>query len=580
MEMLLYLGKVNLYWILLFACYRLMLRQHTFFQLNRFYLLGSLAAAFALPFVIYPDTAPALPVIYEVNAAAVSVSAIQEKQPLITWVQAVWIVYAIGLIISGYLLFRHIRQLRRFLMAGEVIELEDCTVVMIDSNQIGSFSFLKWIVINRNDYESHFDDILCHEMVHVKQWHSADILFVEVMKVCFWFNPVLTLYKRDLQEVHEFLADSKASNRENYARFLVSYALNAPIASLTNHFFKPSQIKSRIQMIYKNRSPKWLLSTYLFAATMIGATALLVAGCEKEDNSQPEVAKTEEEVLPAKVFTVVETQPEFPGGKEEMFKFLGRKIKYPTAAVKANVQGRVFLSFIVTETGHILDVKVLKGLGFGCDEEAVRVIRSFPKWKPGEQNGQKVNVKYVLPINFQLEEEDSQAKLNIQTDEKAPLYVVDGKELKNADVAKRLAPDQIASVNVLKNSKATSIYGNKGKNGVIEIATKPNSAKTIESATIVAFVPPNKSAKEPTTTVQQLNPEPGSGIQFRTDPSVSLAKAPLYIVDGVKQENDVAVSKLDPKKIESISVLKEAGATTTYGEEGKNGVVLITTRNK
>ncbi|KQS23865.1 M56 family metallopeptidase [Dyadobacter sp. Leaf189] len=578
MEMLLYLGKVNLYWILLFACYRLMLRQHTFFQLNRFYLLGSLAVAFALPFVIYPETAPALPVIYEVNTAAVSISAVQEEQPLITWVQVAWILYAIGLLISGYLLFRHIHQLRRFLMAGEVIELEDCTVVMIDSNQIGSFSFLKWIVINRNDYESHFDDILCHEMVHAKQWHSADILFVEIMKVFFWFNPVLLLYKRDLQEVHEFLADSKASNRENYARFLVSYALNAPIASLTNHFFKPSQIKSRIQMIYKNRSPKWLLSTYLFAATMIGATALLVAGCEKEDYSEPEVAKTEEEILPAKVFTVVETQPEFPGGTDAMHRFLAQKIKYPTAAVKANVQGRVFLSFIVTETGKIQTINVLKGIGYGCDEEAVRVLRSFPDWKPGEQSGQKVNVKYVLPINFQLEEADNQAKLNIQTGEKAPLYVVDGKELENADDARKLSPDQIASVNVRKDFKTTSIYGNKGKNGVIEITTKPNSTETIKTATVTAFVPLAGATNQPTTKVQQLDPEPRSGIQIRANPNLSVAKVPLYIVDGVKLANGDGVSKMDPNMIESISVLKETGATTIYGEEGKNGVVLITTK--
>ncbi|WP_439558763.1 TonB family protein, partial [Dyadobacter sp.] len=381
------------------------------------------------------------------------------------------------------------------------------------------------------------------------------------------------------QEVHEFLADSKASNRENYARFLVSYALNAPIASLTNHFFKPSQIKSRIQMIYKNRSPKWLLSTYLFAATMIGATALIVAGCEKEDYSVPELTEIKEEVLPEKVFTVVETQPEFPGGTEAMFKFLARNIKYPTAAVKANVQGRVFLSFIVTETGKIQNINVLKGIGYGCDEEAVRVLRSFPDWKPGEQSGHKVNVRYNLHNNFQLEDADSEAKLNVPTGEKAPLYVVDGKEVENAAVAQKLAPDQIASVNVLKNSKATSIYGNKGKNGVIEIATKPNSAETVKTATVTAFVPLAEATNQFTAKVEQLNTKPGSGLQIRVDPSLSLAKAPLYIVDGVKQGHDIGISKLDPNTIESISVLKETSATSIYGEDGKNGVVFIKTKN-
>jgi TonB family protein len=520
MEMLLYIGKVNLYWILLFACYRLMLRKHTFFQWNRIYLLGSILAAFALPFVIYPETAPPIPTIYEVNTAPVTFTLTQEEQPLFTWIDALWLVYGIGLAIAAFHLLRHIFQLRTFLKSGEVIELEDCTVVMTDSNHVGSFSFLKWIVINRNDYESHFDDILCHEMVHTRQWHSADILFVEVMKVFFWFNPILLLYKRDLQEVHEFLADSKASNRENYARFLVSYALNAPIASLTNHFFKPSQIKSRIQMIYKNRSPKWLLSTYLFATVIIGATALLVAGCEKAEYREPATAPQEEEVLPQKVFTVVEKQPEYPGGTEAMFKFLAQNIRYPSAAAKAKVQGRIFLSFIVTETGEIMDVKVLKGLGFGCDEEAVRVLKSFPKWKPGEQNGHKVNVRYNLPVNFEIEETGSQANVN----------------LKNKGIDKEVF--------------------------------------------IVNFQDTEVAAIQPTAKEQQLNPKPGSGIQIRVDPSVSLAKAPLYIVDGVKQGHDIGVSKVDPNNIESVNVLKEASATAVYGEEGKNGIVLITTRKK
>ena len=87
-----------------------------------------------------------------------------------------------------------------------------------------------------------------------------------------------------------------------------------------------------------------------------------------------------------------------------MFKFLGRNIKYPTAAARANVQGRVFLQFIVTSNGNVRDIKVLKGIGSGCDEEAARVLALFPKWKPARQDGKPVNVKYHLPINFMLED--------------------------------------------------------------------------------------------------------------------------------------------------------------------------------
>jgi len=378
-------------------------------------------------------------------------------------------------------------QLKNFLSRGEKIKLDDCTVILINSNLVGSFSFLKWVVINREDYENHFDAILRHEMVHTSQLHSIDILLLEILKVVFWFNPVLLLYKKSMQEVHEFLADSQAPNRENYARFLVAYALNAPIASLTNHFFKPSQIKTRIQMIYKNRTSKWLLSTYMIAIALISATALFIAGCEQTENTELDEAasKAEKNFAAAgeggsfagkKVFSVVEEQPEFPGGTEEMFKFLGDNIKYPESAAKANVEGRVFLSFVVTETGETKDITVLKGIGYGCDAEAIRVLSKFPKWKPGKQSGQAVNVKYNLPINFELEKDDEKkskrTSLKLSAKKENPLIVLDGKIIGKADVAKLIPSSKIQSVNVFKDKYATDKYGENGADGVLEITTK------------------------------------------------------------------------------------------------------------
>lgn len=111
-----------------------------------------------------------------------------------------------------------------------------------------------------------------------------------------------------------------------------------------------------------------------------------------------EVEKKEEEI-----FTVVEQQPEFPGGNAALGQFLQKNLRYPAAASRANVSGRVFVSFVVNSDGSIQDVQVLKGLGFGTDEEALRVVRSMPKWRPGKQSGRPVRVKFNLPINFQLE---------------------------------------------------------------------------------------------------------------------------------------------------------------------------------
>lgn len=103
------------------------------------------------------------------------------------------------------------------------------------------------------------------------------------------------------------------------------------------------------------------------------------------------------------IFTTVEQQPEFQGGLKEMYAFIGKNLKYPSQAQRANVSGRVFAKFVVERDGRIGDVQILKGIGFGCDEEAQRVIKSMPKWNPGKQNGRSVRVFFTMPINFQLE---------------------------------------------------------------------------------------------------------------------------------------------------------------------------------
>ena len=119
--------------------------------------------------------------------------------------------------------------------------------------------------------------------------------------------------------------------------------------------------------------------------------------------------KKREEVIEVKpaakeeVFTVVEQAAQFPGGDAEMYKFLSKNIKYPAAAQRANVQGKVFLSFVVSPDGSISDIQVQKGLGFGCDEEAIRVVKSMPRWKPGRQSGRAVKSRFNLPISFVLE---------------------------------------------------------------------------------------------------------------------------------------------------------------------------------
>jgi protein TonB len=104
------------------------------------------------------------------------------------------------------------------------------------------------------------------------------------------------------------------------------------------------------------------------------------------------------------IFEFVEQMPEFPGGDDALSAYLSKNIKYPKQANEQGISGRVVINFVVNENGDIADVKVARGIGCGCDEEAMRVVRSMPNWRPGKQNGKAVRVSYSLPITFELEE--------------------------------------------------------------------------------------------------------------------------------------------------------------------------------
>ena len=117
----------------------------------------------------------------------------------------------------------------------------------------------------------------------------------------------------------------------------------------------------------------------------------------------PGVEEEEEEESAQQIFTVVEKQPEFPGGTAELFKYLSKAIKYPVIAQENGIQGRVVCSFVVNRDGSIVDIQVMRGVDPSLDKEAIRVISEMPKWKPGEQRGKPVRVRFILPVQFRLQ---------------------------------------------------------------------------------------------------------------------------------------------------------------------------------
>lgn len=131
---------------------------------------------------------------------------------------------------------------------------------------------------------------------------------------------------------------------------------------------------------------------------------LLNDGRERGESNRQRTYTTEEEEDDDAVYVVVETMPEFPGGQQALFKYLSENVKYPVIAQKNGIQGRVICQFVVNKDGSIVEVEVVRSGGDpSLDKEAVRVIKSMPKWKPGQQRGKPLRVKYTVPINFKLQ---------------------------------------------------------------------------------------------------------------------------------------------------------------------------------
>ncbi len=133
----------------------------------------------------------------------------------------------------------------------------------------------------------------------------------------------------------------------------------------------------------------------------------LVVNAEVTDDTKnieftPVVLEQEEEVVEEQIFTVVENDPEFPGGMDALYKYLGQNIKYPQLARDNGITGKVYVTFVVEKDGSIANPKVLRDIGGGCGQEAIRVVKSMPKWTPGKQRGKAVRVQFNLPVNFSL----------------------------------------------------------------------------------------------------------------------------------------------------------------------------------
>ena len=412
-----YAVKASLAMILLYGLYALCFRNDTFNKAKRFYLLFIVLFSLVYPFCKMNISTAGNMAIYEVILPQIEVTDnFQDSNNQVfalVLTDLLLLILISGIIVLFARLFIQLLGIIKVRFANYSQTSLNYTVISLDKT-ITPFSFFNWIFIPTNGLKQEDVDVMmAHEEEHVNQFHSFDILLSELFCILFWWNPIAWLLKREIKINLEYLADKgvleKGIEAKKYQYLLLQVIKPSANIQIVNNF-NVSQLKKRITMINKQRTSRILSFKYLLAFPII---ALMLIGNAQNTFSQQkekvEIASltenptTSEDQLPP--FVMVEQMPQFPGGESAMMQYIGTNLKYPESAAKENIEGRVILRFVVTKTGDITDVSVLRGLDSRCDEEAMRVVRAMPKWTPGKQGGKDVDVYYTLPILYKLQKE-------------------------------------------------------------------------------------------------------------------------------------------------------------------------------
>ncbi|MFL0353835.1 M56 family metallopeptidase [Xanthomarina sp. GH4-25] len=455
--------------------YDVFLKKETFFNWNRAYLLITAILSFVLPFIKIEMFKNIVPQQFIITLPDVIIG---KQNPIVldevfiegvnqassfswSWMYLFYLGSAIAFSIFAYKLIKIIQ-----LIYGNPKQQESNLQIVSLKNSRDAFSFFNYIFIGKQLANEERETILMHELVHVKQKHSFDMLFFEILRVIFWFNPFIYMYQNRISVVHEFLADAEAvkHNKAQYYQNLLSQVFHAEQVSFINPFFKESLIKKRIVMLQKSKSKQVQLLRYALLIPMVFGM-LIYSSCSdttqenevtttslsKNDSSileniatlkesiaaNGEMTTEEEKALKTLLmlvsenglnepffqdvvdraeipFGVIEHVPVFPGceNAEDSRKCFAQSISKHVGAnfnsklgEELGLKGlqKISVFFKIDKNGNITDAKA-RAPHEQLEMEALRVIKMLPKMTPGMQDGKAVNVPYYLPIKFEINE--------------------------------------------------------------------------------------------------------------------------------------------------------------------------------
>jgi TonB family protein len=408
---LIYMFKSGLFLAAFYLIYFVFLSRDTMYARNRIYLLASVILSFILPFVtISLSRENTLAQIGKNILSIIPIQTADTAGPGLSYSSQQFskILFTVYLTVFGILLLKLIYDLLYILNIIYSRYSGGRKVLFIDGLDSAGFTALDFILVNSSLKGEEAENIIRHEENHLGKKHYLDILFMGLIKPLLWFNPVIYLVDRSLRAVHEYQADrdllAEGLPVTTYQSMLANQLFATRFFPLSNSFSNPSLIRKRFKMMVREKSrASCNLKLLLVLPLLFLVYPLVISYKHAEPWPALEAEKIEGNItMPAEVFVVVEEMPRYPGGETALLKYIYNNLNYPESARNNNVEGRVIMRFAVMANGYISNVSVLKGVSPEIDREAIRVIKTLPRWKPGKQRGFPVNVWYSVPVTFSL----------------------------------------------------------------------------------------------------------------------------------------------------------------------------------
>jgi len=565
----LYLLK-SVIWLTGFALvYFLFLRNERFFQLNRLFLLSGVCISFIFPFISVHYTVN-LPFVPEFQTGDLTVTGIQEVKSFsffdLNILMAV--LYISGVLVIAIGLLKQSRSVIKVIKKTSVVSSEPVKLIRTPYYS-SSFSFFSYVFVNPSISERETLEIVNHELAHIRQKHWFDLVLGQLLCTIQWFNPVVWIYIRFIRQNHEYLADEVALQRTSdpavYKATLLNQIVGAPVVSLSNSF-NYSINKKRFTMM-KNiiRSPyrrmKILLVLPVFAIVLYA------------------FAEPEYRYIASDEPTAVKTT--FPDLQNKEVKGIvkekgGKPLQGASIVLKGSTTGTTSDSKGTFKLGNIPEdgTLIVSYVGFKSkfvkavftsemtiqmirDTVALGVVGMPPPPPPPPPADALNNSNAGIPPPPPPPPPGAGMRVGIDGISPPPMIIVNGliSDLK----IEQIDPNTIESINVIKGESAKVLYGEKGKDGVLEIMLKPGTkVLDLNTPIIVTGYKTESDKREGVDITGYQDGIPGN---------------PLIIIDGVVSDKK-NLSNMNPRDVESLNVLKGVSATKKYGDKAKEGAVI------